>query len=59
MSSNESESLDDESENDGSDSGSAGTYDFPFRFDFPVSPVDYSIGRVHGVGYGVFVPIGI
>ena len=50
LSSDESDLLDDESDNDGSDSGSAGTCTFPFRF-------DESVGRVCGVGSGIFFPI--
>ena len=45
-----SDSLDDESDDDGSDCGSSGTCAFPF-------PFDDSVGRVSGVGSGVFVPI--
>ena len=47
-----SDSLDDESEDGGSDFGSAGTCAFPFHF-------DNSIGHVRGVGSGGFVPKGI
>ena len=43
--------LDDEYDNDGSDSGSSGTFNFSFCF-------DDSVGHVSGVGYGVFFPIG-
>ena len=39
--------LNDESDDDGSDSGSSGMCSFPLRFDDPV-------GRVSGLGYGVF-----
>ena len=39
----------DESENDGSDSGSSVTCYFPFRF-------DCSFGHVIGLGSGIFVP---
>ena len=66
LSSNKSDSLDDESDNDRSDSGSAGTCDFTFRFekyvvhvDNFVGRVDDSIGRVCWVRSGVFVLIGI
>ena len=38
--------LDDESDNDGSDSGSAGTCAFPFCFDGSVGRVGDSVGRV-------------
>ena len=48
----ESDSLGDESENDGCEPGSAGTCTFPFCF------YD-SIGRVSGVGSVVFFPIGV
>ena len=43
--------LDDEYGNDGSDSGSYGTFNFPFCFD------DF-VDHVSGVSYGIFVPIG-
>ena len=56
--------LDDESDDDGSDSRSAGTCAFPFRFEESVGHVDDSVGNVDGsfcrvcvVGFGVFVPI--
>ena len=49
--------IDDESDDDGSDSGSAGMCDFTFRFedsvgraDNSVGRVDDSVGRVRGVG---------
>ena len=51
--------LDDESDNDGYDPGSAGTCAFHLRFEESVGCVDDSVGRVHGVGSGVFVPKGI
>ena len=58
--------LDDESDDDGSDSGSDGTCTFPFCSGEPVGHVDKSVGRVDvslgcvcGVGFGVFVLIGI
>ena len=44
--------LDDESDNDGSDSGFSGTCYFPLRF-------DDSNGCFSGLGYGVFVPTGV
>ena len=62
----ESDSLNDDSGNDGSDSRSAGTCAFPFRFeesvcrvDDSVGRIDDSVGRVRGVDSGVFVLIGI
>ena len=58
--------LEDEYDDDGSDSGSAVVCAFPFRFDDSVgyvddsvSCVDDSVCQVCGVGYGIFVPIGI
>ena len=62
----ESDSRNDESDNDGSDSGSAGICSFPFRFDESVGRVgdstfhvgDY-VGCVSSMGSGVFVPTGI
>ena len=52
LSSDESDLLDDESDNDGSDSGSSGTCALPFHF--------YgSIGRVSCVGSVFFVPVGV
>ena len=61
-----SDSFDDESENDGSDSGSAGTCNFPFCFDEFVGRVGDSVvhvekyvGRVNSMGSGVFALIGI
>ena len=59
LSSDELYFLDDESDNDGSDSKSAGTYNFPFRFEDSVGRVEYSVGCVRGVDSGVFVLIGI
>ena len=50
MSSEKSYSLDDKSDNDGSDSKSSGTCTFPFHF-------DDSVGGVSGMGSVVFVPI--
>ena len=52
MSSDEPDSLEDESENGGSDSGSSGTCSFPLHF-------DDSVARVSGSGSGVFVPTGV
>ena len=53
--------LDDESEDDGSDSGSVGTCNFSFRFEESVGRVGDSVGRVdksvgcvRGVGYIIF-----
>ena len=57
MLSDESDSLDDESDNNGSDSGFAGMCYFPFCFEDYVGSVGDSIGRVCGVGSGIFVPI--
>ena len=58
--------LDDDTNNDESDSSSAGTWYFPFRFDESVDHVgdsvgrvDDSVGHVHGVGSEVFVLTGI
>ena len=52
LSSEESDSLNDESENVRSDSGSSGTYSFTaFSLRF-----DDSVGRVSGLGSGIFVP---
>ena len=45
-------SLDDESYDDGSDSGSSGTCYFPLSF-------DNSVGCVSGLGSGVFVTTGV
>ena len=59
LSSDELYFLDDESDNDGSDSKSAGTCNFLFRFEDSVGRVEYSVGRVCGVDSGVFVLIGI
>ena len=53
--------LNDESDDDTSDSGSAGTCDFTFHFDESVGRVgdsigrvDDSVGHVSGMGYGIF-----
>ena len=58
--------LDDESDDDGYASGSAGTRAFPFSFEYPMDSVEDSIGcvdnyvgRVCGIDYGVFGQIGI
>ena len=58
--------FDDESDDNGSDSGSAGTCAFPFCFDESfgfvgdyVGRVEESIGCVSGVGSDTFVPKGI
>ena len=47
-------SLDDESDNDGSESRSSGTCAFPFCFEESVDRVDNSVGHIRGVGFGVF-----
>ena len=53
LSSDKSDSLDDESNDYGSDSGSSGMYYFPvFYFHF-----DDSVGRVSVLGSGIFIPI--
>ena len=52
LSSDESDSFNEEFANDGSEFGSSGTCAFPFCFD------DY-VGPVSGVGYGIFYPIGV
>ena len=49
LSSDKSDSLDDEPDDNGSDSGSSCTCSFPLYFD------DY-VGRVSGLGYGGFIP---
>ena len=59
ISANESDLLNDKSDDDGSDSGSAGTCTFTFRFEESVGCVESPISRVCGVGSSVFVPIGI
>ena len=51
----QSNSLDYESYNDRSDSGSSSTYSFP---DFSLGS-DNSVGCVSGLGYGIFVPTGV
>ena len=50
-------SLNDESDNDGSDSGSACTRAFTFCFDDFVGHVENYVGRVYDMGSGVFVPV--
>ena len=59
VSSNELYSFNDESDDNGSNSGSAGTCDFPFRFNESVGRVGEYVGRGSGVGYSVFVLTGI
>ena len=55
MSSDESDLIDDDSDYDGSDSGSSGTYYFcTFSFCF-----EDSVGSVSSLGSGVFAPIGV
>ena len=55
LSSEKSDLLNDESDDDGYDSGSSGTYSFcAFSLCF-----DNSVGSVSGLGYGVFVPTGV
>ena len=51
--------LDDESDDDGSTSRSAGTCTFPFCFEESVDHVDDSVGCVRGVGSGIFSLTGI
>ena len=55
LSSDKSDSLDDESNGDGSDSGFSGTYSFS---DFYLC-LENSVGRISVLGSGVFVPIGV
>ena len=52
-------SFDDESEDNGSESGSTGTCTFPFRFEDYVGRVENSVGRVRGMVSGVLFTIGI
>ena len=55
LSSEKSESLDDDSDDDGFDSGSSGTYSFcAFSLRF-----ENSVGSVSVLGSGVFSPIGV
>ena len=56
---NELDLFDDESDNDGSGSGSAGTCDFTFCSDESVGSVGKSVGRVSDIGSGVSPPTGI
>ena len=49
----------DESDNDGSGSGSPGTFDFPFSSGKSVVSANESVGSVSGVDFGDFVPTGI
>ena len=51
--------LDDEYDDDGSDSRSAGTCTFPFRFGDSVGHAVDSAGRFRGIGSSSFFPIGI
>ena len=51
--------FDDESEDYRSESGSAGTCAFTFRFDESVGRVNESVGHFSGVGSGVFSLTGI
>ena len=59
LSSYRSDFLDDESDDDGSNSGSAGKCAFHFCFEEYVCRVYDSIGRVRGMGSGVFILTGI
>ena len=59
LSSDKSDSLDGESDDDGYYSRSAGTRAFPFCFEESVCRDDNSVGRVYCVGSGFFVPTGI
>ena len=51
--------FDDESDDDGSGSGSPGKCDFPFCSDESDGSVGESIGRVRGVGSGILVLTGM
>ena len=51
--------LNDEYDDYGIDSRSAGRCNFYFRFDASVGSVGKYVGRVSGVGSDVFVPTGI
>ena len=51
--------FDNEYDNDGSGCGSPVTCAFPFFSDESVGSVDKYVGRVKGIGSGVFVPTGI
>ena len=62
LSAGKSDSLDDEYDNDGSESRPAGKCAFPFRFEESVVRVGDSVGRVEysvdcvsGIGSGIFV----
>ena len=55
LSSDESDSLDDKSDNNGSESGSSSTYSFP---GFPLCFGNFVV-HVTGLGYGFFLPIGV
>ena len=66
LSANKSDLLDNDYDDDGSDSGSYGTCAFPFCFEQSVGRVDYSVGCVAesifcvcGVGCGAFFMTGI
>ena len=47
--------IDDEYDNDGSDSGFTGTCNFTFRFEDSVDRVDNYVGHVRGMGSGVLL----
>ena len=53
------DSFDDDSDDNGSGSGSSSMCAFPFSSDESIGRVVESVGRVSGVGYGIFVPTGI
>ena len=59
LSSDKSDSFDDDSDGDGSGSGSPGTCASLFFSGKSVGSVGESVGRVSGVGSGIFVPTGI
>ena len=59
MSFKELDFFDDESDNDGSGSGSPGTPAFPFCSYKYVGSIGESVGSVSGIGSGNFVPNGI
>ena len=52
-------SFKDESDNEGSGSWSPGTCAFPFFSGKSIGSVVKSVGRVHDIGSGIFVSIGI
>ena len=54
MSLDKSDSLDGDSDNDGYDSGSAGTCSFRFCLDNSIGRVENFVACVHGVSSGVF-----